>query len=61
MFCHTGVLVLRTGVKENDGNWMQFRDFSGCWGGKVVVRADCFGNLQKLFLPQRTQGMHKEH
>ena len=30
MFYHTGVLVLRTGVNYNGGNWMQLGWIAGC-------------------------------
>jgi len=38
----TVVVVLRTGVKQNDENWMQTGSIAGCWDGEVVVSTNGF-------------------
>jgi len=38
LYC-TDVAASRTGVKQNDENWVQLGSFVGCCGGEVVVRA----------------------
>jgi len=39
VFYSTAVLVLRTGVKENNGDWRQLGWIAGWCGGGVVIRA----------------------
>jgi len=53
MFYYTDVLVLRTGVKENDGDWMQSGSFTGCGDGEGDRKGQWSCILITNFLPMK--------